>query len=200
MYLAATPEMKAIASQAFSYTGRSYEVSKSYTYDVQAHWDGGSKNDCVLIAREGLQLILLSKEAKNPFSGVGNQRIDIPAQHFIVEQRIFCGKNMGIRFVIRPDEADTFAIATPKEELTRNEKIVLLAVLSLKSTYGGEKNYRFAEARRDTDITSFEYEAAKSALIERGYLTKAGAATVKGKNERSRLPGNLFFLKLVAEV
>lgn len=191
MHLTATTEMKNLAKEIFGYTGRKFEVAIASTYRLEAYWSEGSRSSCVLVSRDGLAYSHPTPATKDPFKKEAHQTIDLPPGHFVLEHCISCGKDMGITFYVRPDEADTFELAPPSEELTRNEKIVLLATLSLKSSYGGIRNYRLHEAKRDTDITSLDYEAAKASLIERGYLNKAGAATIKGKNERSRLPGNL---------
>lgn len=67
-------------------------------------------------------------------------------------------------------------------ELTSDEIIVLTATRSLKSTYAGIPNYRFHNAHKVTGITSQRWEAAKALLISKGYLNKAGAITVDGRN------------------
>lgn len=68
------------------------------------------------------------------------------------------------------------------QTLTKEEKIVLEHTAGLKSSYGGEKNFRFKEARRRTGITLNEWEVAKAELMEKKLLNRAGAITTAGRN------------------
>jgi len=79
------------------------------------------------------------------------------------------------------------ALSAPKEELTREEKIVLATTRAYKNTYGGESNIRFREAHHETGISAENWEAAKKHLISRKLLTKAGAITNEGRNAISNL-------------
>lgn len=69
-----------------------------------------------------------------------------------------------------------------RTEITWAEKVVLLTTRSRKSSYAGIKDFRFSEAKRETGITWEEWEAAKSALIERKLLSAIGAITASGRN------------------
>lgn len=66
--------------------------------------------------------------------------------------------------------------------LKREEKIVLAATRSLKSSYGGVKNYRFVEARRETGISAESWESAVKALQDKGLLRYDRAITPAGRN------------------
>jgi hypothetical protein len=74
-------------------------------------------------------------------------------------------------------------------DLTDDEKIVLNATCSYKSSYGGVSNYRFVEAKRQTGITLDRWNMAKESLIAKKLLNKAGAATIEGRNARTNKPG-----------
>jgi hypothetical protein len=67
---------------------------------------------------------------------------------------------------------------------SEDEEIVLVATCSLKASYGGVSNYRFVEAKRYTGIDLHRWETAKSTLIAKKLLNKAGAATPEGRNAR----------------
>lgn len=67
-------------------------------------------------------------------------------------------------------------------ELTVDEKIVLSATRSLKSSYNGLSNYRFHEASQTTGITQARWGAALGSLKARKLLNAAGAITDEGKN------------------
>lgn len=188
MHLDATPEMKELAKTCFGYSGRKYQVNLATNYRPQAYWDGGSQRDARLVKREGLEIASPSSKARNPYDSDAHATLEIPPGYFVLEHFICRGKDFGIRFYIRPDEADTGTLPAPSAELSRHEKIVMTATLGLKSSYAGIKNFRFSEARKETGITEAEYETAKRSLIERGFLNKAGAATTAGKNCREQLP------------
>jgi hypothetical protein len=67
-------------------------------------------------------------------------------------------------------------------DLTDDEKVVLYYTRCLKSTYAGIKNYRFEEGGRKRGLTLERWEAAKASLMGKGFLNKAGAITVEGRN------------------
>ena len=67
-------------------------------------------------------------------------------------------------------------------ELSFDEKVVLVATRSLKSSYAGISNYRFHQAGGYIGGSLDRWEAAKQTLIQKGLLNKAGAITVDGKN------------------
>ena len=83
--------------------------------------------------------------------------------------------------IIAPASAITPMLPAPVD-LTDDEKTVLIATRSLKSSYNGIPNYRFVEAKRARGITLERWEAAKTSLIDKKFLNKAGAITVEGKN------------------
>ncbi len=66
----------------------------------------------------------------------------------------------------------------PTEVLTEDEKRVLVVTRSLKSSYGGIKDYRFHES----GLSRERYDTAKAILIAKKLLNKAGAITVEGRN------------------
>lgn len=196
VYLNPTPEMKAVVTRAFpSYKGNKYQVRITNKYLMQNYWDGGSKHDCVLVRRENLEILPSHSATEDPTRAVAHGEIEIPKNHFIVERAIVRGKEFGITFFIRSDEADTGMLPIePSDDLTDHEKIVLIASNSLKSSYAGIKNYRLYSASVQTGITSSEYENAKQSLIKKSLLNKAGAVTITGKNLYSLLPADLYQL------
>lgn len=83
--------------------------------------------------------------------------------------------------LIGPSENINPMLPAPTE-LSEDERIVLVATRSYKSSYGGQKNYRFYTARQKTGITQDRWEAAKEKLIKDKMLDKRGAITVSGRN------------------
>lgn len=56
-----------------------------------------------------------------------------------------------------------------------DERIVFSATVELKAGYGGNKNYRYDEAKRATGITQEQWDTARESLIKRGVFNKAGS-------------------------
>ena len=99
---------------------------------------------------------------------------------YVVQHTNSYGGRRHLHIYVHPDDAPR--LLPPAEGVTDNEKIVLTYTARLKNTYGGETNIRFREASRETKITAGEWENAKTALISRKLLNKAGAITVAGRN------------------
>jgi hypothetical protein len=88
------------------------------------------------------------------------------------------GRVPGIEII---SSADNITPMLPKPvDLSDDEKIVLEVTCSLKSSYGGIKDFRFSRSGLPRD----RYDAAKASLIARKFLNKAGAATIEGRNAR----------------
>lgn len=85
-----------------------------------------------------------------------------------------------------PADINRDAIAPPVD-LTYEEKIVLWATRSLKSSYAGISNYRFHEAQQFFRINRHQWEQAKGDAIRKGWLNKAGAITTAGRNLAAKL-------------
>lgn len=110
----------------------------------------------------------------------GADAVILPDGFACVEHSIFCGQDSGITIHIRPE--NSAGLLPAPVELTRDQRIVLVATRSLKSSYQGISNYRFHEAHRDTGISLDAWNRAKSELQARGLLDARGALTVAGKN------------------
>lgn len=81
-----------------NYKGRKFSAECAETYYVDNMWGGGSRSyaKAITINRNGLAEVRDAKQACN-------QRIEIPDNTIIVENCIFCGKDMGIRFYYSPN-------------------------------------------------------------------------------------------------
>lgn len=178
-----------------SYNGRKFqlEVRDTPIREMTSYWDGGSRDYWAIVDLATMQSMDVPENGSGFTAELENvQSAALPRPGFaVVRHSIFCGKDMGLTFYLHPDNAAKFL---PKvEELTRDEKIVLVATRSLKSSYAGIKDYRFHEANRDTKITRERWDAAKSALIARRLLNSAGAITTEGKNAAGS--GDLYQLR-----
>lgn len=106
-----------------------------------------------------------------------------------IHHSIYCGKDTGITILGTPDDIINLIpddVQLFEQSLSWAEKVVLCATRSYKSSYAGVSDYRYAEAHRMVKISKEEWERAKSELISKGLLNKAGAITSKGKNAVGR--------------
>jgi hypothetical protein len=183
MWIDPDETVKRIAGAAFpDYRGRTFRIRPvTGPIDVRSYWDGGSRSYFVFVRLADMRA---SREvpAQSAFDPplAGAESVPLPAGVVCVEHQIFCGKDMGIVIHARPD--DLTPMLPPKDELTREEKIVLVATRSLKSSYGGIPNFRKHEAMQQTGIAGAAYDTAKQALIAKGCLNAAGAITNRGRN------------------
>ena len=165
------------------YNGRKLKASIGDSVTLfNTSWDGGSRSTYVAVEiATGEAKSLPGNPSPPQFGGnMEGQTIELKPGYMIRENSIFCGKHMGLTFHMLEENAQSLLPAS--DELTMPEKIVLAATAGLKASYGGVKNFRFVEANRDTGIELEQWESAKSALIERKLLNKAGAITVSGRN------------------
>lgn len=80
--------------------------------------------------------------------------------------------------------ADNLTAMLPKPvELSENEKRVLLVTRCRKSSYAGIAKYREYEAMRIWGMALEQYNEAKTSLIEKRMLNRAGAITIEGRNQ-----------------
>lgn len=171
------PEVKRIAMAAFpDYKGRTFRVETfSGPMRLDSNWEGGSRSYYVILDLVSLRHATIPENG-TPFSNGGKiERItELPLNCAVVEHCLFCGKDLGIRIYV--SEANLTKMLPAPVELTRDQKIVLVATRSLKSFA------RFEEARSWTGIGKLAYDQAKAELIARGLLKSNGAITDEGRN------------------
>lgn len=180
-----------------SYTGRKFKARVSDSVTLRnTYWSGGTRSTYRAASlANGESRALPGNPAPYHFGGnMEGQTIDLVPGYAIVEHSIFCGKDMGLVFHIHPDNAQKLLPDTA--DLDAFETIVLAATATYKASYGGIKNFRLHEAHSSTKITLDDWNAAKSRLMARKYLNKAGAITPAGRNALGdkRLPyrGNVY--------
>ncbi len=179
------PLLRSLVSATFpDYTGKKFAIDTAETVNVKSYWDGGSRDyysvarilpDGTVIATEIPQMSQFDPQY------VGADRVPTNAMEnmVIVKHSFFCGKDMGITFIVHPSLITAGLLpSAPTSDLSENERKVLYYTRSLKSSYAGIKNYRQSQSGMSPDA----WEAAKSALIAKGLLNKAGALTLAGKN------------------
>lgn len=95
-----------------------------------------------------------------------------------------------LTFFVHP--ADAAALLPGKVELSELEKLVLSATRSYKALYAGKDRYMMAcddlrYGKRGMAVpTRVQWDETKAGLIVRGYLNRAGAITVTGRNAIGR--------------
>lgn len=189
-----TPTVHLEASQIPShlrgnYTGKQYKavICESVHIPIDAGlWSGGSRDQYKAVNLATGQEIPLPGQDVSPWNSERKERqVALAADFAIVRHTIFCGKDMGLTFYLLPQNAA--AMLPPVEELTDHERIVLVATRQYKSSYNGQDRYQLAMPRYNPEAMARypsreQWEAAKQALINRGFLNKAGAITTKGRN------------------
>ena len=172
-----------LGKRAFpEYKGRKFSVSVVQgPLNCASYWSEGSRDyfRFVRLADGEVSAEVPAQSAfDRPIGGI--DRVELPAG-FVCVEHSFRGNRQWITVHVHPDNF-VQALPRPAEVLSLQEKIVLYATRSLKSSYGGIPNYRHHEAQRATGISLGEYLTAKSSLMMKGFLNKAGALTVDGRN------------------
>ncbi len=172
----------------FRYSGRTFKatIHESGGMSLRSCWEGGSRDEYRVVKLDTMQSVAIPENGSG-FTAIDREYgpsglpVSLPEPGYaVVEHSIFCGKDSGITIHLHAENAA--ALLPAPAELTFNERVVLVATRSLKSSYAGISDYRFHSAKEDTGITRADWDTAKSALIARGLLNKAGAITVSGKN------------------
>lgn len=142
------------------------------------HWSEGCRNTYACVKLDGSSCVRVPE--CSAFHKPDGLEGDVKMEPGIaVVCRHECRKTYWT-ITVHPDSMPKSLPATV--DLADDERIVLVATRSLKSSYGGISNYRFHEAKSVTGITQARWDAAKASLIARKLLNAAGAITMDGKN------------------
>lgn len=174
------PTVEAIVRRCFpEFSGR--DVRAHITDSVYFHgtqWDEGSKNDYILLRLEDFATIHIEEAPFLQQSELHSKAHTIPPGYVCVEYH-----RGRVNYVtIHTNAANVTPMLPAPVTLTDDEKIVLAATRSYKSSYAGISNYRFSEANRTSGITIERWNTAKESLINKKFLNKAGAITTEGMN------------------
>jgi hypothetical protein len=173
------------------YDGRKFKaiVCESVTIPMTAGlWFGGSRDTYRVVQMADGADMPASDDMSSPWDANRKERkVTLQPGFCVIEHSIFCGKDAGLTiYICASDAAPMLPVA---DELSEAELWALNAT-DYKSSYNGMNRYQNA-ARDSKNLGKFtpslvEYEAAKASLMTRGYMNKAGAITVAGKNARKR--------------
>lgn len=178
------------------YSGQKVKVvAGELTINTTSHWDGGSRNQFVVL---NLSTLESKKLGQSGTMFDRNPPLNIPVSKdlVIVEHSIFRGKDHGLTIYIHPDNINKLMIEDKQEDLTLVEKAVIIATDHLKPSYGGVKDLRKAEILREFrgKIMEEEIDQARLSLIDKEILKKNKSLTTRGKNIAESLPNSLFSL------
>jgi len=178
-----------------SYNGKSFCIRVQDSYTLENYWSGGSREQPKFLLNNNGQVKVYDAPGKtgNPFLPDAHKSVTIPKNGMIAVHSIFCGKDIGIFFYVSTDsEFLPKMLPVTDNTLTFEEKVVLHSTRSYKNSYAGMNDCRFREAKQATGISLESWNAAVDSCKAKGYLNKAGAITMEGKNID---PGSSFFPK-----
>jgi len=178
------------------YSGRKFQACVTETLTIRADaglWSGGSRDVYSVIRLADGAAIEAVAHGLAPWDAArGDVPVTLRPGFAVVCRSTFCGRDHGLTFYVHPSDAAAL-LPAPAADLTAHETIVLHATCSFKASYNGRDRYDMArQEHRYTSRaavafpTREEWDAAKASLIARGYLNKAGAVTVAGRNARPR--------------
>lgn len=171
-----------------NYSGKKFKAQVCESVSIPSDaglWCGGSRDSYSAIElASGNQLPLPGQES-SPWNAARREHIVTLKPGFaIVRHTTFSGKDMGLTFYLHPDNAA--AMLPPPSQLSAHETIVLTATRQYKSSYNGQDRYDIAKPYGRDALALYpsreQWEIAKAKLIAAGFLNKAGAITVKGRN------------------
>ena len=174
-----------------SYSGKRFQVQVCETVTIPADaglWSGGSRDVFSAIELSTGRQVNWPGQNTAPWD---NERraaeVSLAPDFAVVRHTQGCYSDM--TFYIHPLNAA--ALLPAPVELSDWDKIVLKATRNFKSSYGGKDRYQMAlneaggfgirncaqdfPCRRDWELT-------KQALVDHGFLNKAGAITPSGRN------------------
>lgn len=152
-------------------------------------WDGGSRTTYHVIRLADGATVPAANHAAAPWADRRDNTIVLRPGFAVVQSSMFRGKDMGLTFHMLASDAAPL-LPSPAPAMTEHERIVLEYTASRKASYGGRDRYQMYrddaapcwKPKPDNLMTRADWDAAKAALIERGYLNRAGAITVAGRN------------------
>lgn len=151
---------------------------------LHSYWDGGTRDSWERLNLETGQRYGVQANVSPLSADPGARWEPTPGEALICYTE--GGSRGGIRIwkvEMHPDDFFRLWWASQKnsEELSRDERIVLVATRSYKASYAGIKEYRFRQARSECGMSRERWDAAKASLIARKLLNRAGAITPAGK-------------------
>lgn len=176
--LVSDPVAKSFIQATFPHAAsrRPLRVETATRYQVSDYWSEGSRNEAVFLELATMRAIPATslpenarQQANNPFNlAIGE--VQLLAGYAVVEHIIFCGKDLGFRLYLHPDNLAPLLAASNKDrvEVSEKEKSILEAMRSLKA--GPYRN----DALRNLNYT----EDDKQSLATKGLVKIASNGAV----------------------
>ena len=169
-----------------NYSGKRFSVHVVDSVTVPAHaglWSGGNRDVWDVIGIDGNRFRLSDGDAA--WNGTQQEK-KIALVSGMIVRRHSQGAYTDMTFYIHPETAVKL-LPPPAPELTPQEREVLRATKSYKSSYGGRDRYQMSQDDRRYDdkvpqMTRAQWDEAKASLIAKNLLNKSGAITVAGRN------------------
>lgn len=170
------------------YSGKKFKAIVTENVSVPSDagfWSGGSRETYSFVEIASGRSIPSPGQSNAPWGDRQELSVTLPEGVALVCHSMFQGKDFGLTFYLRPENAQKLFPA--RDELSAHQKSVLQATRSYKSSYNGQDRYSMARGyayglEAENFPTRSQWEAAKLELIAQGYLNKAGAITPKGRN------------------
>lgn len=146
-------------------------------------WESGSRDAYSAInLATGRQISLDMIGGNDPWDRKAPITIELPPNVAIVVHTIFCGKDLGLTFYLRATNAAQL-LSAPSIALSPVQRAILIATRSYKASYAGRNRRDMWNAdNRAAPIGAEAWNTGKAELVTLGYLNKAGAITVAGRN------------------
>jgi hypothetical protein len=198
-----TPDVPPHIRRAVEYSGRKWKIQVAEQVHIPSqNWSGGSVQRFYAVNLETGKSGPVEDPRPWPESMAAIGQYQIPPGLALLCHSIFSGKDMGVTIYLHPTNASALLPKPTGDSLNPIEKIVLCASAALKSSYMGQDRYQMVcegaykgvpnrpkelNALAEAGITRLEWDDAKANLIARGFLSKRGAITTKGRNAEENI-------------
>jgi hypothetical protein len=162
-----------------SYTGAKFqaEARDFVTVPFEAGlWSGGSRDSYTAIELSTGKALPMPGQDLAPWDKERQSyKVELKPGFSIVRHSMFQGTDLGLTFYVHSSDIAALIPQDSGAELSDLELYFLAVVRGIKSSYR-------VDYYRRKGMTEAQIDAFKAKLCELGYLNKAGAITVKGKN------------------
>lgn len=166
------------------YSGQKFRVVIANSVTLSnTYWSGGTRSYYYSVDLVTGKRAMIAADSTAPQFGpcADGESIAIKQGYAIIEHSYFCGKDMGLVFYIRSENAAKL-LPEKIEGLTDCELCLLDATAGLKSSYAGRKPR--IEMMHANGFNDDQIHDARQSLIEKKLLRKNGSITVAGRNQR----------------
>lgn len=144
-------------------------------------WESGSRDLFYAVQiSDGAYVELPCQDFSPSHEARKARSVEIPAGVAVVRHSVFMGRDSGLTYYLRADDAAPLLPQTAPD-LSRECHIVLACAGGLKSAYRRE-----AAAREGIDAAT--YDQLKDSLIADGLMASNGSITIRGRNVLAALP------------